>query len=421
MGAQKREPSAEEAAALSTLTNSEAARRFGVYRATVARWRRELGNPPAPKAERPAQPEPTPEERREHHRARAEAKADRAEARKLWQAYDAAEAYRQTIADYAPLLTVPKLERVPVLADPPRHTWVLVLSDLHVGQKTKSEHTGGLFEQTLDRTREQIRNLFQTLELLHAIARKSIHLERLVVLMLGDLVEGDGMRPRQAREIDGLVTKQTIDVVDLLSWFLQQAMSLFPVVEVHNVGGNHDRVSQKAGTAGLGELGYHDTYAWLAGEVLKRMFKPAIDAERMEFTNWEGFFGGSIIAEKRFVFEHGASFRTSTGSYGGIGYYPIANAARRYREMLDGADFVVMGHFHQANCLSMGRGWQVLNGALPPSTSWVQSTFKTVGMPSQNLLDLHPKYGLVGFRPIYLPHDGLAKPGAFWDRLKPAA
>jgi hypothetical protein len=74
-----------------------------------------------------------------------------------------------------------------------------------------------------------------------------------------------------------------------------------------------------------------------------------------------------------------------------------------------------MGHFLTPALLPMGaRGWQVLNGSLPPSTPFVQSRYKRVTRPTQVLLDLHPDVGLVSWRPIYLDH---GPQGAYWERV----
>ncbi len=59
-----------------------------------------------------------------------------------------------------------------------------------------------------------------------------------------------------------------------------------------------------------------------------------------------------------------------------------------------------------------------MNGALPPSTSFVQSNFKKIAVPSQILLDLHPKHGMIAYRPIYLPHEGILPPGETWRIAK---
>lgn len=327
--------------------------------------------------------------------------------------------YMDTIAKHVPILKIPKLPLKILSPDKPNIEWNLCLSDLHTGQRTESIETGGLFEQSTELVKIQFDALWKRLRYLHALASNSVNIVKLNIFQLGDLVDGDGMRASQARGIDDLVTAQTMNTVDLLVDLVNKCLTLgIPVIDIDNVGGNHDRTSVKASYGGLGELGYHDTYAWLIAEIERRMFKQAIDQKRLRVNNHNTFFGGKIVAGHKVVFEHGASFKTSSGSYGGIGWYPIQAAAKNYQTMLDGADIVVMGHFHQAACLPLGKGWQILNGALPPSTPFVQSTFKRVNLPCQVLFSLHDEQGLTDFQPIYLPHPEAAKPGAFWENLK---
>jgi predicted phosphodiesterase len=338
-----------------------------------------------------------------------------AEWKRLLSAKQRRDDYLRVIADHAPLLGVPKLAKAsPIhVADP--HTWVLVLSDIHVGQRTRVEATGGIYEQSTEITWMQFKILWDKLVELYSY---NPDITELVILKLGDVVEGDGMRVSQAHGIDSLVTQQTIDATDMLSWLYQQAMTLWPV-KVYSVGGNHDRTSQKAGNAGLGENGYIDTFSWLQDAFLERLFTKSIVDGRISLTNHDSFYGAAKIAGQRFVYEHGASFRTGSGSYGGVSWYPISAAARSYMEMVDGADIVAFGHYHNSAVLPIkgGWGWQVLNGAFPPSTEWVQSSFKKVGRPSQTLLKMHPRTGLVSWQPIYLETDHMIKPGDFWDTI----
>jgi len=353
----------------------------------------------------------------------AELRALNAELKRRQTAVAARELYAQTIAEHAPLLTVPTIERVGRRSDTakPVHTWGLLVSDIHVGQRTSAEHTGGLFTQSMELCVDQMHTLASKIERLHYFASKATHIERMYLFVLGDIVEGDGMRPSQHTKIDALVTRQTVQATDLLSYLIQHLLSFIPEVVVHVVGGNHDRTSQKAGDGGLGELGYEDTYAWLIGAFLERLFTKHVASGRLKLTNWASFFGGEVIYDRRFVFEHGASFPTSTGSYGGIGWYPIQNAAGKYAQMLDGADFVLMGHFHRPAVLPFGRGEQILNGAFPPSTHYVQSSFKTVVMPSQVMFDMHAEHGLCTWQKLTLPHEGVAPAGQFWDDIRKRA
>lgn len=360
-------------------------------------------------------------DRMARERSDAQRRSDIAELKRLLTAENHRQDALRLISAHAPRLSVPKLLTPKKSSKTlPRHTWGLLVSDWQMGQSNVSTASGGIFEQSSAITKAQVYRMWELLEQQHRIESAGKVIEELVIFSLGDLVEGDQMRPSQAAEIDNLVTKQTIDVADLEAWLINQALSLFPKVRVLHVGGNHDRVSTKAGNAGLGELGFTDTYSWLVGAFLQRMFRDSIEAGRLEIVNHESFFGAAMVAGLRCVYEHGASFRSATGSYGGVSYYSIAAAAGKYQEMLSGADLVLMGHHHKAMVLPMnsGWGWQVMNGALPPSSSWIQSSFKSVGRPTQVLIDLHETIGLVGWKPLYLDTASQLKPGEFWTRVK---
>lgn len=358
-------------------------------------------------------------DRLEREREEAERRAQIAELRRLLTAENHRQDVLRVLRDHAPLCDVPPLEPLAAPGDKPRHTWVLLLSDWQTGQATALGDTGHTFEQSTEIVREQIRLLWERLDHLLRIASRSIHVDELWLLDLGDLQDGDSLRVSQAAMVDSLATRQCIDVFDLEAWFIRQAMRRVKRVRVRKVGGNHDRTSSKPGNAGLGELGFTDTYAWLCGAFLERYFERAISSGRLELVNHESFFGTAVIAGQRVVYEHGASFRASTGSYGGVSFYSIANAARGYQQMLGGADLVCMGHFHNPMLLPMqsGWGWQVVNGALPPSSQYAQSSFKAFGRPCQVLLDLHSEHGLVGWRPLYLDTEHQLRPGEFWDRV----
>jgi metallophosphoesterase superfamily enzyme len=365
----------------------------------------------------PAHEDSAFEARLSKERETAQRKADIAELKRLLSAESKKREYVAAIAAHAPLLDpAPKLFKPSVPETKPEHTWVLVLSDWHVGQETMRESTGQMFEQSLDLTKFQVEQLWKKVERLFYVQRHSTKIRKLVILVLGDIVEGDGMRRSQTRKINEVVTKQTVDATDLLAYLVRNFLTLFEEIELHVVGGNHDRTTEKAGDAGLGELDYCDTYAWLIGAFLERLF--AADSGRVRIVTHESFYGTTIVAGKRLVFEHGASIRGGSGSYGGVPWYPIVNGAMRYGQMLGGLDFFIMGHWHIPGLLPLGNGWGhlILNGALPASTHFVQSMFKSVGRPSQTLLNLHPEHGLVNYQQIYLEGPSLTRPGEYWQR-----
>lgn len=135
--------------------------------------------------------------------------------------------------------------------------WALELCDWHVGQYTTLEMTGQVYEQTVEKTREQVDRLIQAVSsIFHESEGK--HVKRLWVPVLGDIVEGDSMRPAQLREIQIPVVKQTIESFDLLVYLLRSLLQLpgLEELKVDFVGGNHDRLTTKAGNAGLGETDF---------------------------------------------------------------------------------------------------------------------------------------------------------------------
>jgi len=289
---------------------------------------------------------------------------------------------------------------------------IAVFSDWHIGQYTTFSQTGEVFEQTTQLAENQIDLFVEKFKEILAVKRKGHPVEAIYPLFLGDLTEGV-LRPRAAVESDMLHMRQAFHAMRCIDYLLREFEDLDLKVNAHMVGGNHDRTSQKAGNAGLGELAYDEQVVWLIGQFLQHQHA---NRDAIDIKVWDSFYGREIIAGRRFAFEHGASFRWSSGSYGGVPYYAVANAARGYIEMLNGADVIVMGHGHIPNLLTRGKTNIVMNGALPPSTSWVQSSFKQVIPPCQVLLWFHEEIGFVGYEPIWLDVGQVSNSDAIWHR-----
>jgi hypothetical protein len=293
----------------------------------------------------------------------------------------------------------------------PQHELILCTGDWHTGAKVRMHETGGIYEQDVATTRDQIFRLWDRITRLHEIQSAGINFTKLHILGLGDLIDNDDMRPAQHRSVEDVMTVQTVQAFDLFTWLVRQALTLFPTVEVDMVGGNHDRTSRQKGNSGLGELDYADTMSWLIGEFTKRMFE---NEPRVKIRNWNTFFGYKHVAGQRVVFEHGSSIKWAANSYGGVPWYGVSQLPRKFADMLGAADLMVIGHGHRPAILPAGHGWQVLNGALPATTNYEQSSFKSVHRPMQWLLSVHEKYGLTGYTPIYLDVPGTVQPGEIW-------
>lgn len=297
----------------------------------------------------------------------------------------------------------------------PVHEDILVTGDWHIGQKTRLEETGGLYEQDVATARAQVATIWKAVERIHRIESSGRNIQKLHHLFIGDLVDGDNMRASQHRKIEDVVTTQLVQGFDLLAWLIRQELTIYPEVEVDLVGGNHDRTTQKPGDAGLGELSYVDTLSWLAGAFLERVLANDIKSGRLKIRNWTTFFGFKEILGLKLVFEHGSSFKWGTGGYGGVPWYGVANLGPKYVSMLGGADLVVLGHGHRPAILPNGRGWIVANGALPATSTYVQAGSKVISRPQQWRLSVHEKFGLTNFTPIYADVPEALLPGMVWE------
>lgn len=318
-------------------------------------------------------------------------------------------ALRDCLTAYEPTpLVIPEARERKEL---PQHELVLLTGDWHTGARYQLHETGGVYEQDVATTRAQVEQLWDRVLRLHAIQSAGINFTKLHIISLGDLIDNDDMRPSQHRAVEDVMTVQTVQAFDLFSWLCRQALTIFPEVEVELVGGNHDRTGRNRGNAGLAELDYADSMSWLIGEFTKRQF---VDEPRIKVQNWQTFFGYKHVAGKRLVFEHGSSFKWNANSYAGIPWYAVSMLPKRYAEMLGKPDITVIGHGHRPAVLPDGRGWLVVNGALPATTQFEQSSFKSVHRPQQTLLSVHEKYGLTGWTPIYLDVPGTALPGDVW-------
>lgn len=120
---------------------------------------------------------------------------------------------------------------------------VLFLSDLHFGKLILAENEPGriLFDKTVGRTR--IRKLMDA-TLQEAHSRKA---DEIVVLMGGDLIDGEGIYPTQAMHIQESVLEQ---VKGTAATFLMELRRLSAIsglpIRVVGCSGNHGRISKEA-------------------------------------------------------------------------------------------------------------------------------------------------------------------------------
>ena len=353
-------------------------------------------------------------------RKRAEARAQERELRALVSRRAQIEAVRDAIRDAARRLELPPPAEVPIRGGPEDEEYpVLVLSDWHVGQETDELVNAG-FAVSVETARRQVDKLIRALARLWEIRHRVTPWRELTILVLGDM--GQGMlRPFDRRHAHA-AAQQVVEVALLLARVIHAVRRLFARIRVVALPGNHMRLSERPGIAGLDAVEPIESLDWLAVEAL-RMLIGEYDGNEvrlpagLSIENVASYITVLEVAGWRIVAEHGAQIRG--GTHGGLPFYPIHRAATQVRTLVAPVDLefdecttrylrqlgdyylFVLGHFHRPALLPQSWGWVVVNGALPPTTPFTAATQHAAQTPVQWLLTLHPRRGLTAALPLY--------------------
>lgn len=318
------------------------------------------------------------------------------ELRKLTNKRAMMEELRDTIKEVSPSLPPPKL--LAGLASQKNNlVGILLLSDVHLGQQTPSRLSSG-YAYDIDTTQQQFDLLFQ--QVLHEAKLK--RWEKLIILDLGDTVDGDDMRSSQHRFVGPLVVEQVAMYGRLLASFVTSLLLYIPSIHIERVPGNHARTTQRPGIAGLAEIDPADSYDWLAGEFAREILRTSIERGRVKIINHDTFYSTLDLFGFRVLFEHGSSLR---GGGGGLGIPALAlqKALQGYKELEGEIHLYCLGHFHQPYSLHFQYNTLVVgNGSFPPTSPFVLSTKKAATRPSQTLLTLEKGKGITTVQHLWL-------------------
>ena len=122
-----------------------------------------------------------------------------------------------------------------------KESLVVVLSDFHTGKVTRDE-TGTVTYNTdiaLQRIEETPQRVCESLTNDHYN-----NIDELVILFVGDMIDGEGIYPSQEVHIDRAAIEQTRGVVRSLVKMIHSFRDLFPFVRIVTTRGNHGRTGQ---------------------------------------------------------------------------------------------------------------------------------------------------------------------------------
>lgn len=315
----------------------------------------------------------------------------------------------------------------PIQIDPPTYSGpdkqeqvaVLELSDVHYGLNVAGGQLGPLFSgYNINIAKNRVAHTFQSFTRL--ANQQGFPVNKVVVYLLGDMIEHSFMRASQAKYTSVHVVKQTTDMAQILSANIKMLCGEFKEVEVHFVPGNHGRATQKAGDNLPDE-----TFEHLMFYIIETALK---NQPNLNLTSYEAWYFIHSILGFKFLCLHGEDVRAWAGiPFYGIqrltkDYYMLAGLSTKQKlrrlhvndtmtagdflEMLDIPDYVCIGHFHTPMLWNM-IGVEILaNGTTSGASFFSAKRLHTYSCPIQNMFFVHKEHG-VGIRiPINLEEVG---------------
>lgn len=251
------------------------------------------------------------------------------------------------------------------------------LTDWQAGKKTVSY---GL--QTLA---ERIQLMVDKSLQLTNIQRAHHPVRDCVVLLGGDMVEGIGIFPGQAYEVEAHLFEQLFEVVQIIERTVHELAANFENVKVVCEFGNHGRLGRKGDMPG--------------GDNIDRMaYRIAMDnCAHLKNVTWQmsgDWYQIVNIGAYRALLVHGDEINSYGGNVPAFGILRKCNAWAT--GVVEDFQDVYMGHFHTPMSLTMANGGRVFVSGSPESHNEYARVFvAAVGKPSQRLHFIDPEKGRV--------------------------
>lgn len=263
----------------------------------------------------------------------------------------------------------------------PEHM-VLLLSDLHVGQRFTDDDTGDLGSYDCDIFKRRADNLrkgvLEILEL-HGSLRS---IPTLHVLGLGDFVHGANLGGEWGpayTEID--VLEQAEQAADVVSQMLQTWGAYFQRVEFVGVMGNHGRAGVSKNSDKVSVNWDLTSYALMRGRLQ--------NCENISVESPKAWWALKDINGSKFVIVHGDNMRGGLNS--------LERAQNDIKDMIrsqrgEEFNYMCVGHFHRHAEVQQPQGGIMVNGSFVGGDIYSMRNLRSISNPCQTVFGVHPEH-----------------------------
>ena len=269
------------------------------------------------------------------------------------------------------------------------HTAAALLSDVHVGEVVSASELAGLGHYDMDEFHVRVNRWAQKLLELVELRRSRLYIPTLEIFALGDIVSGEIHQELIASNEVGVVDQVVIAAAAIAS-AVGSLAEHFERIIFTGVVGNHGRMAPKPYFKGKQRVNWDYMVYQMIASHLKAQ-------KNVEFHIPDSFFTIRNVLGTRFLLIHGDTAPSSTG----VPYYGIERMALKLRQLVGPDvtfDRVVLGHYHDP--VDTER-WHI-NGSFKGADEFAVGKLFAGGRPSQTLIYVHPKHGVVGTERLYL-------------------
>ena len=256
-----------------------------------------------------------------------------------------------------------------VIEDTDEEVAVLVLSDLHFGKKTSYYNT----TIALERFNKTIDNFIKVV----MQQKKSIPINKICLLLTGDIVDGENIFPTHNHHIDSPVLSQVFDTAPVFVERIAELASMFEEVSIHCVRGNHGRVSKHNHEDTNFDLFYY--------KVLEIALR---DVENVKFNVCRGWSHIVEVNGVKILQYHGHQIKMTLN----LPWYGITTRVSRWAstEKLADFDVAIQGHFHAASILRWNNKLIITNGTIVDGDDFALEFLGLESSQSQWCFGTHP-------------------------------
>ena len=220
-------------------------------------------------------------------------------------------------------------------------TLVIDLGDWHIGKVVKDEKGNFLYNSKIAKV--SIGKLLEAvLKLLDSHISKHIKIEEVIVLLGGDMANGEDIYPTQAYDQEESPPKQVMIAVELIMSLIKELLDRGLTVDVYGVKGNHGRLGKDADPASNWDLMIY---------MILQANQKSQNIKNLSITYTEAEYLTLVVRNKwTYLMRHEAPAQDET---------PAGKAKYLAWEKEHKADLTVSHHFHHWSA----NGRHIVNGS----------------------------------------------------------